>query len=272
MFDRKIILSSVVAITLFTTNLFSADKLLATVGTDNITLEDANNVLKAQKITYNQLKENDKKNIVNQLVDKKVLSNTAMKTNIINTAEYKETVERIKEEIALQLWMSDMAKQINVSEAEIKTYYDQNKNKMQKPLELKANHILVKTEKEANDIIDILEKSTTLEVDFKKMAKNKSTDPAAANGGDLGWFTTDKMIPEFSMAASALKVGTITAKPVKTKFGFHIIYLDDRKNPTPLSLNEVKGDIKQFLSTQEFNTKIENILKVEKAKSKITIK
>ena len=272
MFNKKILLSSIVAVVLCSTNLFATDVVLATVGGETITQEDANNILKTQKLTYSQLKEADKKNIVNQLVDKKVLSLTAMKTSVVNGALYKETLARLKEDLALQLWMSDVAKQITVSEGEIKAYYEQNKDKMQKPLELKANHILVKTEKEANDIIDILEKSKDLKADFQKMAKNKSTDPAASNGGDLGWFTTDKMIPEFSMAASALKVDTMTTKPVKTKFGFHIIYLDDKKNPSPLSYAEVKNDIKQFLSSQEFNKKVENILKNEKSKAKITIK
>ncbi|MFZ9659903.1 MAG: foldase protein PrsA [Arcobacteraceae bacterium] len=272
MLRKKIILSSIVAIVLCTSNLFAADKILATVGGENITLEDADNILKAQKVTYNQLKEDDKKSIATQLVDKKILSLAAMKSNIINSISYKETLNKLKEDLALQMWMSEMAKVINVSEAQIKAYYEQNKYKMQKPMELKANHILVKTEKEALDIIDILEKSKELEADFIKIAKSKSTDAAASKGGDLGWFTTDKMIPEFSMAASTLKVGTITAKPVKTKFGYHIIYLDDKKTPALLSYAEVKADIKQFLSSQEFNKKVENILKAEKAKIKISFK
>lgn len=272
MFHKNIIASSIVACVLCSTNLFGADKILATIGKDKITIEDVNKALKAQNITYSQLKDEDKKNILNQLVDKKILSLAAMKTNVINSKLYKETLENLKEDLALQVWMSDIAKLVNINESSIKSYYEANKQKMKKPMELKANHILVKTEKEANDIIDILEKSKSLEADFKQMAKNKSIDQTASNGGSLGWFTTNKMIPEFSMAASILKVGTITTKPVQTKFGFHIIYLEDKKNSAELSYDEVKSDIKQFLSNQEFNKQVSDVLKAEKTKIKVTVK
>ena len=272
MVKKKVILSSIVALVICGANLFGSEKVLATVGGETITQAEADTILKAQRITFNQLKAEDKKNVINQLIDRKVLANSAYKTNVINTPIYKETLEKLKKDLALQLWMSDLAKTIVVSEATTKSYYEKNKNKFKKPLELKANHILLKTEQEAKSIIDTLLKSKNLKIDFVKMAKNKSTDPAGANGGDLGWFTMDKMIPEFSMAASSLKIGSMTSKPVKTKYGYHIIYLDGKKEPTALGYNEVKEDIKQFLSSEEFNTKIENILKIEKAKAKIIIK
>jgi peptidyl-prolyl cis-trans isomerase C len=104
------------------------------------------------------------------------------------------------------------------------------------------------------------------------MAKIKSTDGAATNGGDLGWFTLDKMIPEFSLAASSLKVGAITEEPVSTTFGYHVIYLEDKKESALLEYNEIKNDIKQFLLNDQFNKQVEHIIKVEKPKLNILIK
>lgn len=270
MFGRKIILSSLVAIQLFSVSAF-ADKVLATVGSEKITKEDVDVLLKGQNTTYDKLKDSDKQTVLNQLIDRKILSMAAYRTDIVNSKIYKETLQKVKQDLALQLWMSNMVKDVTVSEVNIKNYYNVNKEKFKKPLELKASHILVKTEKEAKDIIATLKKTKNLKTEFTKMAKAKSTDGAAANGGDLGWFTLDKMIPEFSMAASALKVGTITTGPVATKYGYHIIYLDGKKEPTSLAFNDVKNDIKQFLSNEEFKKRVESIIKTEKAKIKISI-
>jgi len=272
MLGRKIVLSSLVVLQLCTVNLFASDKVLATVGNENITQEDVDVLLKGQNITYAKLKDADKQNVLNQLIDRKILGITASKTDIVNSKIYKETLEKVKQDLALQLWMSNMAKSVAVSEANAKSYYDANKEKFKKQLELKASHILVKTEKEAKDIIISLQRAKNLKAEFIKIAKNKSTDGAAANGGDLGWFTLDKMIPEFSMAASSLKIGTITSKPVATKYGYHVIYLDGKKEPSLLSYNEVKNDVKQFLSSEEFKKRVQNIIKTEKAKIKVVVK
>jgi parvulin-like peptidyl-prolyl isomerase len=273
MTNQKIVLSVFVAMQLSVMSLFATtDKILATVGNQNITKEDVNIVLKGQNLSYDKLKEKDQQNIINQLIDRKILSMIAYKTDIINSKLYKETLEKVKQDLALQLWMSNMAKTVQVSEASMKNYFDANKEKFKKPLELKARHILVKSQKEAKDIIASLSKAKDLKAEFIKMAKIKSTDGAATNGGDLGWFTLDKMIPEFSLAASSLKVGAITEEPVSTTFGYHVIYLEDKKESALLEYNEIKNDIKQFLLNDQFNKQVEHIIKVEKPKLNILIK
>lgn len=273
MTNQKIVLSVFVAMQLSVMSLFATtDKILATVGNQNITKEDVDIVLKGQNLSYDKLKEKDQQNIINQLIDRKILSMIAYKTDIINSKLYKETLEKVKQDLALQLWMSNMAKTVQVSEASMKNYFDANKEKFKKPLELKARHILVKSQKEAKDIIASLSKVKDLKAEFIKMAKIKSTDGAATNGGDLGWFTLDKMIPEFSLAASSLKVGAITEEPVSTTFGYHVIYLEDKKESALLEYNEIKNDIKQFLLNDQFNKQVEHIIKVEKPKLNILIK
>ena len=119
--------------------------------------------------------------------------------------------------------------------------------------EVKARHILLKTEKEANAVIASLKKGAK----FADLAKKKSTGPSAKSGGDLGWFSKGQMVPEFEKATLALKKGKYTTKPVKTQFGYHVIKLEDtRKKPKP-TLAEIKGQIENKLFERKMNEYLE---------------
>ena len=107
--------------------------------------------------------------------------------------------------------------------------------------EIKARHILVEAEDTAKAIIEELKGGA----DFVELAKEKSTGPSGPNGGDLGWFTADVMVPEFSQAAMELKPGEITLAPVKTQFGYHVILVEDRRQQTPPSFEEMKDQLTQ---------------------------
>jgi hypothetical protein len=96
------------------------------------------------------------------------------------------------------------------------------------PKKVKARHILLHSKKDAEDIIDLLLKSQNLKSKFIKLAKEKSTGPSSKYGGDLGWFTKDRMVPEFSQVVWKLEKNTINKIPVKTAFGYHVIYLEDK--------------------------------------------
>ena len=96
----------------------------------------------------------------------------------------------------------------------------------------KARHILLKTRKEAEDIIKILNKSKSLKAEFIKQAKKKSIGPSSVDGGYIGWFNRDKMVREFSDATFSLEEKSITKTPIKTPFGYHVIYLEEKKVAT----------------------------------------
>jgi peptidyl-prolyl cis-trans isomerase C len=109
--------------------------------------------------------------------------------------------------------------------------------------EVHARHILVPTEGEAKDIEAQLKKGG----DFAALAKEKSKDPGAADGGDLGYFTKEQMVPEFAEAAFKLEKGQ-TSDPVKTQFGWHIIKLEDKRiKPTP-TFDQVKGQLQSYVA------------------------
>ena len=105
--------------------------------------------------------------------------------------------------------------------------------------EVHARHILVKTEVAAKAIIKQLQGGG----DFEKLAREKSTGPSGKNGGDFGYFTAERMVPAFSEAAFQLKPGSITQRPVKTSFGWHIIKSEDKRTTKPLSFAATKAQM-----------------------------
>lgn len=122
-----------------------------------------------------------------------------------------------------------------VSEAGARAVYDTEIAKTKPKSEVRARHILVKTEAEALDIIERLGRGS----DFAELAREKSIGPSGASGGDLGFFTREKMLPEFSKAAFKLEKDEIS-EPVKTKYGWHVIKLEEKRESKPPAFSEVK--------------------------------
>jgi parvulin-like peptidyl-prolyl isomerase len=128
--------------------------------------------------------------------------------------------------------------------------------------ELKASHILVKTEAEAKEIKAKLDKGE----DFEKLAKEKSIDPGSkVTGGDLGYFAPSQMVPEFSKAAFALKNGEIS-QPVKSQFGWHIIKAFDKRKQKPVSYKDALPALEQEFASEVIEakaTELRNSAKIE---------
>jgi peptidyl-prolyl cis-trans isomerase C len=122
--------------------------------------------------------------------------------------------------------------------------------------EVRARHILVATEGEAKDIEAQLKSGA----DFATLAKQKSKDPGAAEGGELGYFTKDQMVPEFAEAAFKLDKGQIS-DPVKTQFGWHVIEVEDKRiKPTP-TYDEVKGQLENYVARRAQAELVDNLRK-----------
>jgi len=266
--SKKAILSLVTMIVVSGTALADTDKVYATVNGIKVTQKDVSALLRGQNVQFESLQKDKQKQILDSLMEQKLLAEMAYKTDIPKSKEYKEELEKFKKSLAFQLWLRDFSKKIIVSDKEVKKFYDNNRAKFKTPNQLKASHILVKTEKEAKNIIKTLSKAKNLKDEFTKLAKEKSVGPSGANGGELGWFTKEKMVPEFSNAAEKLLKGTITKTPVKTNYGFHIIYLDDKKASSILQYNKIKARLKQDLMQQEFakKAKEEAVKLMKKAK------
>lgn len=146
-----------------------------------------------------------------------------------------------------------------ITDEAIKARYDAEVKDFPEAREIRASHILVKTEEEAKAIIEQLKGGA----DFATLAKEKSIDTASGKaGGDLNWFTKDIMVKEFGDAAFTLKKDEITQEPVKSQFGFHVIKLIDERMKAPPSFDSRKEEIR-IQMTEELRQKVSKDLKDE---------
>ncbi len=217
-----------------------------------------------------------RRQVLEQLVAKELVFLDAKKTGVLESKEFKDEFvkvqERIKKELAIQVWQKRELDKVKVSDKELKSYYDNNKEEFNEKESVHARHILVKEKSEALAIIDELKplKAKALQEKFIELAKSKSTGPSGPKGGDLGFFAQGQMVPEFNDKVFSMKVGTVTDTPVKTQFGYHVIYLQEKKDKTTRSFAEVKSFIEQRLKMEKFKTYIQT--KMKELEKQATIK
>jgi len=268
----KLAKTSLLAVAVMATSMVASD-ILVTVNGKNITKQDAEQFVAAAQPNahFAQLTPKQKTMIKDRLVERVLFTELAKKENIENSVDFKEAITKIKDELLVNMWMKKQLDNTLVSDSEAKEFYKKNKAKFIQPATMHARHILVKTEKEATDIINQMKdlKGDALKAKFVELAKSKSTGPSASKGGDLGTFTKGQMVPEFSKAAGELKKGEITKKPVKTQFGYHVIYLEEKTDAKPLTYDKVKSRIIASLKQKQFAVKISEMAKELKAKAKI---
>lgn len=268
----KIVKSSLIIISLALSGLNASDT-IATVNGKNITADDAELFVKASapQATFVTLPNEQKVMIIDRLIERSLFIEAAKKDKVDESPLFKENLEKLKDELFVNLWMKKQMEHTIVSDSEAQDFYKKNQDKFKNPQTAQAKHILVEAEKDAKDLIVDMSKLTgkALMEKFIELAKSKSTGPSGANGGDLGSFTADQMVPEFSKATFALKDGTITTTPVKTQFGYHIIYLEKLNPAEIIEFDKVKENIIQSLKQKQFNSKLTEIAKELKSKADV---
>lgn len=271
---------TIVATLLLTCSLATAQTLVTVNGTQ-ITQEEVDNALmNATQGRFNEVPAEKqvefRKQVLQQLIAKELVYQDAVQTKVLESKEFKNEFEKvqenIKKELAVQVWQKRELDKVKVSDKELKEYYDKNKEEFNEKESVRARHILVKTETEAIGIINELKslKGDKLQSKFIELAKSKSTGPSGPKGGDLGYFAQGQMVPEFNDKVFSMQVGTITKSPVKTQFGYHVIYLEDKKPTTTRSFTEVKSYIEQRLKMEKFKTVMND--KMQELEKKASIK
>jgi peptidyl-prolyl cis-trans isomerase C len=193
--------------------------------------------------------------LITYLADIVILAQAAQKQNVGDRPDVKHRVEFERNKVLMETLLQDAGRTATTDDAMHKVYDDAIKQ-MPPEEEVHARHILVATEDEAKEIEAELKKGA----DFATLAKAKSKDPGAADGGDLGYFTKDQMVPEFSEVAFKLDKGQIS-DPVKTQFGWHIIQVEDKRTkPTP-TFDEVKGQIQNYVEHKAQAELVQNLRK-----------
>ena len=237
---------------------------LAKVGNATITQADLERELKTLPEFARKLFEGreGKEKFLEELIKKELLYQEALKKGLDKDSEYLKKVEDFKKlTLISQLLEKEIETKAKVTDQDVKDYYEKHKDELTSVSQIKASHILVKTEDEAKKILERLKKGE----DFATLAKKYSIDTGSAkNGGDLGFFSPGQMVPEFEAAASKLKKGEIS-QPIKTKFGYHIIKVADKKMGKPLEFDKIKNAIFQRLSAEKqkefFDSYIEGLRK-----------
>jgi len=247
-----------------------ASTVLATIGNKKITMADFKQEIKNLPPQYQQMAADPaiQKEFLDTLVTRTIIYQEGVRQKMLETPMVKKQIDAFRKKIVVAAILDQevTAKIKEPSNAELKTYYDKNLKEFQQPKKVKARHILVKDQKQAEKIRQRLLQGE----DFGTLAKEFSTCPSKTRGGDLGFFTKDQMVKEFSDMAFSLKPKEISPV-VKTKFGYHIILVDEIKEGRQQSFDEVKDSLSNKIrgerKNQYFNSFVSELKKQTKVET-----
>jgi peptidyl-prolyl cis-trans isomerase C len=202
-----------------------------------------------------------KENVLAFLIDMKIVAKAAEAKKVDDRDDFKARLSFARNRLLMDNLLASEGKAATTDET-MKKVYQEAAKQIEGEQEVHARHILVETEDEAKAIEADLKKGA----DFADLAKKKSKDPGASDGGDLGFFTKDQMVPEFSAVAFALEPGKIS-DPVKTQFGWHIIKVEEKRNRKAPDFDQVKAQIETYVMRKaqaEYVAKLREAAKVER--------
>ncbi|MEE9444614.1 MAG: peptidylprolyl isomerase [Cocleimonas sp.] len=277
MFNKKILATSIMSVMLGTsavyadghskkempagtTTTMTEDSVIATVNGDNImksTLDGYMAILKKSGKA-------DQQAAIDDLVATEIALQEAKKSDILERPVSKKAIADFTRNVLLKTWTKEKVESFKTTDEELKASYDERVTKLASQ-EFNARHILVKTEDEAKAIIKELDGGA----DFEKLAKEKSTGPSGSNGGSLGWFKSQTMVPAFADAVKAMKKGDVSKTAVKTQFGFHIIKLEDSREAKLPTMDSLKPQLQRVISQKKMLAYMEELKKT--ADVKITL-
>ncbi len=246
----------------------AADPVVATVDGHKIHLSELNVIYRnlpqrVQQVPFEQIY----RPILEHAIGIRLMSIEGRKRQMQNQDDVKKRLAQLEDQLIYQAYAEKVINEKS-TEARLKEAYEKFVKEHKGEEEVRASHILVKSEQEAKEVVARLEKGE----DFAKLAKEKSTDPSKAqNSGDLGFFSREQMVKEFADTAFAMKPNEITKSPVKTQFGWHVIkVVEKRAKPAP-TFDEVKDQIKQEIGqtiAQEEINRLKDGAKIERFDAK----
>src|SRR5436190_10964311 len=202
-----------------------------------------------------------KDNVLAFLIDLQIVAKAAEDKKVENTDDFKKRLGFTRKRLMMDSLLAAEGKAATTEDA-MKKVYEEASKQITGEVEVRARHILVETEDEAKAVVEELKKGA----DFAEVAKKKSKDPGASDGGDLGFFTKDQMVPEFSAVAFVLEPGKIS-DPVKSQFGWHVIKVEEKRNRQAPPFEQVKGQIETYVTRKaqaDYVAKLREAAKVER--------
>ena len=242
---KTLLLAAVSALALSIPTTAFAAEVVAKVNGKEITTTDLQQLEKSlppEMLKRAQAKGNVKGDLINQLVDLKVLTDAALKSDVAKKKEVQQAMERAKEQVIVQAFVFEQLKakvNDNAIEAEYKTLKDKFMKEVKNKKEVKVRHILLKDEASAKAAAKRLKAGE----DFQKLARELSEDKQSGqDGGDLGYIL-EGTVPDFDAALKSLKTGKYSTEATKTQFGYHLFKVDDRRNAKPPKFEDVKAQL-----------------------------
>ncbi|MBR0691158.1 peptidylprolyl isomerase [Bradyrhizobium manausense] len=200
-------------------------------------------------------------NVLSFLIDMKIVAKAAEDKKVADGEEFKKRMAFARNRLLMDSLLAQEGKAATTDDA-MKKVYEEASKQITGEQEVRARHILVETEDEAKAVKAELDKGA----DFAELAKKKSKDPGSADGGDLGFFTKEQMVPEFSAVAFSLEPGKIS-DPVKSQFGWHVIKVEEKRNRKAPDFEQVKAQIEQYVTRKaqaDYVAKLRAEAKVER--------
>lgn len=184
--------------------------------------------------------------LLDSMINNALIFEQGKKDGTDKDPEVKQALKDIEQQLVVKAWMGKKLK-ATVNDAAVKQAYDKFLANYKPQEEVHARHVLSDSEEGAKAIIAELKKGA----DFAETAKTKSKDPSAKqNGGDLGYFAKDEMVPQFADAAFAMQAGQLLDAPVKTQFGWHVIKVEDRRMSTAPAFEQVQPMLREQLAEE----------------------
>jgi len=200
---------------------------------------------------------------LDNLVRAQLVAQQAQKEGVDKTEDTQDLLELTRLNVLQQTMEERYLKDKKPTEQEMRAEYETQVSNLPK-LEYHARHILVATEPFAQKVVERLEKGGK----FEDIAKQESMDSSKDNGGDLGWFTPDRMVKPFADAVVSMKPGEYTHKPVQTQYGWHVIQLVDTRDLAPPPFDQVKQRLEQVVQSKKFKAYTDDLLKNAKVDKK----
>jgi peptidyl-prolyl cis-trans isomerase C len=194
--------------------------------------------------------------MISQLIDRKLVAQAAQRGGLGGDPEVERRLVALRERLMQEVYLTRAIEE-RVTDDKVRARYDIEVRDLPAREEVRARHILLDQESEAKAVLDELAKGG----DFVAIARRLASGPAAGDGGDLGYFTKDRMVAEFAEAAFALSKGEVSKAPVKTQFGWHIIKVEDRRATPPPSFEERKPELQRLMADEGLRAVLEELRK-----------
>jgi peptidyl-prolyl cis-trans isomerase C len=245
------------------------DTVIATVSSKDITAGEFKSKIAQMPAYYQKVVDKDRKRYLDEMILEMLLYEEAIRKGVDKDKDVKEVLSEAKKKIVTTKFVKNMVDdKVRITEEEMKSFYESNKNEFRTQPMWRASHILVANEREARDIQAELAKGVAT---FAELAKTHSIDATASRGGDVGYFRSGQLIPDFEKECLKLEVGQVS-DVVHTQFGYHIIKMTDKKEAAVKSFQDARRDIESELKRRKRSELFNGLVSNLKGKYSVKIK